>query len=294
MTDRPPAPRRTQRRALGRGLRAAVGAADAGALGARRPRTPGDRAHMTRPRRGATRRVGARAHHAAVREGDRRARGRASPSSSSWAHAARRDGPGRRLARARDAADRRDRLRRRRARLPPHPGGAPSADVGDPRRAFATFEQVAAIAGPVRRPPTSATLGRLGRGQCLIALGETERGVALLDEAMVAVIAGEVSPIVVGIVYCAVDRGVPGELFDLRRAQEWTAALTRWCDAQPDLVPFRGKCLVYRAELMQFHGPWQEPTAEAQRARDWLSRPPPEPGDRRGALPAGRARSTAR
>jgi DNA-binding CsgD family transcriptional regulator len=147
---------------------------------------------------------------------------------------------------------------------------------GDPATAFATFEQVAAIADRFDDRDL-ATLGRLGRGQSLIAMNEVRRGVPLLDEAMNAVIAGEISPIVSGIVYCAVIEACHG-LYDLRRAQEWTAALTRWLDSQPDLVPFRGNCLVYRAELMRLHGAWQDAGIEAGRARDWLSRPPPEPG----------------
>jgi DNA-binding NarL/FixJ family response regulator len=147
---------------------------------------------------------------------------------------------------------------------------------GDPGAAFATFEQVAAIADRFGDRDL-ATLGRLGRGQSLIAMNEVRRGIPLLDEAMTAVIAGEISPIVSGIVYCAVIE-VCQQLYDLRRAQEWTAALTHWLDSQPDLVPFRGNCLVYRAELMRLHGAWQDASTEAERARDLLSRPPPEPG----------------
>jgi len=74
---------------------------------------------------------------------------------------------------------------------------------GDLAAAFAGFEQVAAIADRFGDADL-ATFGRLGRGQCLIAMGEVRRGIPLLDEAMTAVIAGEISPIVSGTVYCAV------------------------------------------------------------------------------------------
>ena len=89
--------------------------------------------------------------------------------------------------------------------------------------------------------------------------------------------AGEVSPLNAGGVYCSVLEAC-GEICDMQRAQEWTSALDRWCASQPDLVPYRGHCLVRRAELLQLHGAWPDALEGAQRAREWLSRPSPKPG----------------
>jgi len=94
---------------------------------------------------------------------------------------------------------------------------------------------------------------------------------------MVAVTANEVSPLAAGIVYCGVIEGCY-EIFDLKRAQEWTAALGRWCDAQPELIPYRGSCQARRSEILQLHGVWTDALTEATRACERLIRGPNRPG----------------
>jgi ATP/maltotriose-dependent transcriptional regulator MalT len=105
------------------------------------------------------------------------------------------------------------------------------------------------------------------QGLARIGQGRADEGLRLLDEAMVAVTAGEVSPHVTGIVYCGVIAGCE-EAFDVRRALEWTAALTRWCEEQPQMVAFTGRCLAHRAGLMQLHGEWPDALEQARLARE--------------------------
>jgi DNA-binding CsgD family transcriptional regulator len=115
-----------------------------------------------------------------------------------------------------------------------------------------------------------AAMALVLQGRARLARGETKAGLALLDEAMVSVTTDQLLPALTGLAYCNVIEGCQ-QVYDLRRSQEWTAALTRWCDGQPDLVPYAGQCLVHRSEILQLHGDWTRALDEAVRACDRLA-----------------------
>jgi DNA-binding CsgD family transcriptional regulator len=138
--------------------------------------------------------------------------------------------------------------------------------AGDYGAAAATAAAAAEI-GERFRDADLLALAEQSQGILLVRLGRVTEGLRLMDEAMVAVTAGELSPIVNGLVYCGVIAGCQSA-YELRRAREWTTALTQWCDEQPDLVSFTGTCLVHRAEILQLQGAWQDALEEARRARE--------------------------
>lgn len=148
---------------------------------------------------------------------------------------------------------------------------ARSLAMGDARAALDAYTRADDIATRFSEPDL-LVLARLGQGEALIELRRTAEGMALMDEVMVAVTSGEVSPVVVGIAYCSVIDACQ-RVFDLQRAQEWTTALDRWCESQPQLVHFRGQCLLNRAQLKLFHGAWQDAAAEAGRASERMAEP---------------------
>lgn len=155
------------------------------------------------------------------------------------------------------------------------PRSLANLEQGDPGEAHRLSQEAIAL-GRRFGETDLLTLGRLVQGRALVEMGHPDEGLPLLDEAMVAVTTGEVSPIVTGLAYCAMVL-VCQKAFDLRRAHEWTAVLSDWCGRQPDMVPFRGQCLVHRSEVMQWHGDWLDALNEAERARDRLSDPPGQP-----------------
>jgi DNA-binding CsgD family transcriptional regulator len=157
--------------------------------------------------------------------------------------------------------------------------GLEQLQAGDNQAAIATLTDAEGIA--TRCGDLNLRAGvRYLRGRALIWCDRIAEGMATLDEVMVALTAGEVSPLNIGHMYCGVLEACH-EVLDLRRAREWTGALSRWCEGQADLVPYRGPCQVYRAEVMQFHGAWADAFEEARRACEWLSQPvsPEGPAD---------------
>jgi DNA-binding CsgD family transcriptional regulator len=135
------------------------------------------------------------------------------------------------------------------------------------------FDAAAEIAGEAAAiaqrfgDPDAFALAAHTQGRMLIKAGRVHEGLALLDEAMVGVMSGHVSPIPTGIVYCAVILACQA-VYEPRRAAEWTDALSRWGADQPDLVAFTGRCLVHRAEIKQLRGEWADALDEARRASD--------------------------
>jgi DNA-binding CsgD family transcriptional regulator len=139
---------------------------------------------------------------------------------------------------------------------------------GDTEAAYAHFVHAGEVAHRFGDPDL-AGLARHGQGRSLLRLGRVVEGVALLDEVMVAVTSGEVSPVIAGDLYCSVLEGCH-EIYDLRRAQEWTLALKRWCEAQPELVAYRGACQARRSEILLLHGEWPEAEVAAREACEHL------------------------
>jgi len=111
------------------------------------------------------------------------------------------------------------------------------------------------------------TMVRHQQGRARLGQGRLEEGLALLDEVMVTVLAAQLSPIVTGIMYCSVI-GSCTQVYALGRAREWTSALARWCDAQPEMGVFTGLCVVHRAEILELSGAWTPAMREAQRASE--------------------------
>ena len=139
---------------------------------------------------------------------------------------------------------------------------------GDVPRALELVGEAAELGRRLDDPDLSAMATHM-LGVLLVIEGDVARGVALLDEAMTSVVAGQLSPYFTGIVYCNVI-GTCLEIADVRRADQWSEAARAWCETLPPESPFPGMCRVNRAEVARLRGAWPEAEAEATRASEEL------------------------
>jgi ATP/maltotriose-dependent transcriptional regulator MalT len=165
------------------------------------------------------------------------------------------------LSRARRLLDSRDCVEQGYLLLPAAEQGLAEGDV---ERALGAANGAVAIGERFGDADLMACARHL-QGRALIKQGQIKSGLALLDEAMLAVTTGELSPIITGLIYCSVIEACQ-EIYALNRAREWTSALSRWCEQQPGMVAFTGTCLVRRAEILQVQGAWPDAMTEACRA----------------------------
>jgi ATP/maltotriose-dependent transcriptional regulator MalT len=118
---------------------------------------------------------------------------------------------------------------------------------------------------------TLEALALVGDAIAAIKQGRVTEGLAVLDEAMLPVVTGRVRPAFAGSIYCEL-MSICHELTDLRRADQWTEATSRWCEGFDNAVMFIGVCRVHRAQLLQVRGKWAEAEAEIVRVCDELAR----------------------
>lgn len=147
--------------------------------------------------------------------------------------------------------------------------------AGDPATAMALIGEIGAIA---RRFGDDGLLNfnRHQEGRVRLLQGDVQGGLALLDEVMVTAMTTEMSPLLVGMTFCGLLQAVD-DVHDLGRAREWTAAVERWCQSQPDLDIYRGECRVHRAHVLLVGGEWERASEQVGLACATFLRPPPHP-----------------
>lgn len=113
-------------------------------------------------------------------------------------------------------------------------------------------------------------LGRAGQARALLRLGGVGEALRLVEEALAAATAGDLSPVVTGILYCNTI-AFCRSCYQLHHVRAWIQALGRWCERQPEMVAHNGFCLVHRAEMMLMEGEWARALEESSRCAERFS-----------------------
>ena len=144
-----------------------------------------------------------------------------------------------------------------------HRGWVPAHNTGNYERALELARKALEI-GTKYGDPDLMALAIQDEGLTLVAQGHYSEGMALLDQATVAALSGELRPFSTGVIYCNVISTCE-EMADYKRASEWTEASRRWCERQT-IRGFPGMCRVHRAGVIRLSGDWLEAEQEARDA----------------------------
>ena len=109
--------------------------------------------------------------------------------------------------------------------------------------------------------PAACAIGRVAEARLLILDGDVQQGLALLDEAGVATISGDLDPLSTGVVYCELVCALQG-LAQYDVAEQWTEAMERWCETNA-IGSLHGRCRVHRAEILRLRGSCNEAESQA-------------------------------
>ena len=119
-----------------------------------------------------------------------------------------------------------------------------------------------------RCDPAACAIGRVAEARLLILGGDVQQGLALLDEAGVATVSGELDALSTGVVYCELVCALQGlALYDV--AEQWTEAMERWCETNA-IGSLHGRCRVHRAEILRLRGSCHEAQTQALMACEEL------------------------
>ncbi len=116
--------------------------------------------------------------------------------------------------------------------------------------------------------PAAAAIGRVAEARLLILDGDVRQGLALLDQAGVATVSGDLDPLSTGVVYCELVCALQG-LAQYDVAEEWTEAMERWCETNA-IGSLHGRCRVHRAEILRLRGSCDEAESQALMACEEL------------------------
>jgi len=107
----------------------------------------------------------------------------------------------------------------------------------------------------------ASAIGRVAEARLLILDGDVQQGLALLDEAGVAIVSGDLDALSTGVVYCELVCALQG-LAQYDVAEEWTEAMERWCETNA-IGSLHGRCRVHRSEILRLRGSCNEAESQA-------------------------------